>query len=292
MSALFAAVLLLVLASPCLAQHEGDLSIFATASGGGQLAVAGDTTTPIVLQPSFCAAGTCLYANTEPGFVTPTSPAGGLFPVSSGSTIRLEIVSLGAGAAIKVGAAVLDAPGESASLGTAPSVHVHPSWQLTLPANAQQQRTVSFRLTAAGSPHATSATVSLTLSTFEEVTTTTSTTTTSTTESTTTTTMAPVCGDGFVSEVEDCDNGELDPVKGEACLADCTWGGCGDPDHSGSVTAADALFTLRAAVGATACDACLCDVQTSSTPVTAGDALVILKKAVGQEVKMNCPGCG
>jgi hypothetical protein len=68
---------------------------------------------------------------------------------------------------------------------------------------------------------------------------------------------------------------------------------CGHP-VSGSaaspITASDALFTLRAAVGIGSCDDCLCDADGSGN-VTATDALVILRAAVGQPVTLACPLC-
>jgi len=69
-------------------------------------------------------------------------------------------------------------------------------------------------------------------------------------------------------------------------------GTCGQPLSTGnSPTASDALFTLRAAVGAEACDLAICDVD-SSCKVTASDALRILRAAVGQGLTLNCSGCG
>ena len=75
-------------------------------------------------------------------------------------------------------------------------------------------------------------------------------------------------------------------------------GSCGDPvaltagnaTRDAVITASDALFTLRAAVGTETCDACLCDIDGNGT-VTASDALSTLKAAVGQPVTLNCPAC-
>lgn len=65
---------------------------------------------------------------------------------------------------------------------------------------------------------------------------------------------------------------------------------CGDANRNGSISASDALATLRAAVGAEICDLCLCDPNESSS-VTASDALAVLRRAVGQAVPMICPRC-
>ncbi|MFT4570911.1 MAG: hypothetical protein ACI8TX_001808 [Hyphomicrobiaceae bacterium] len=63
---------------------------------------------------------------------------------------------------------------------------------------------------------------------------------------------------------------------------------CGDPDGSGTATASDALFALRAAVGAGVCAPSVCDADGSGR-VTAGDALTILRIAVEQVASLACP---
>lgn len=72
---------------------------------------------------------------------------------------------------------------------------------------------------------------------------------------------------------------------------------CGDPlNPSASVagefdiTASDALFALKAAVGSTACELCVCDVNDSGS-LTASDALAILRDAVGLPIDLQCPPC-
>jgi hypothetical protein len=75
-------------------------------------------------------------------------------------------------------------------------------------------------------------------------------------------------------------------------------GVCGDPVGSmpksardaSSITATDALFILRAAVGSERCDPCLCDADGSGT-VSATDALTILRIAVGENRVLLCPDC-
>ena len=74
-------------------------------------------------------------------------------------------------------------------------------------------------------------------------------------------------------------------------------GVCGDPvDPSlGSgppsvVTASDALFTLKSAVGSETCALCVCDVNDSGS-ITASDALLVLSHAVGVGVGLDCPTC-
>jgi hypothetical protein len=56
------------------------------------------------------------------------------------------------------------------------------------------------------------------------------------------------------------------------------------------ITATDALFTLRAVVGAESCARCICDIDASGF-VTATDALIALQAAVGRRVTLTCPVC-
>lgn len=66
---------------------------------------------------------------------------------------------------------------------------------------------------------------------------------------------------------------------------------CGDPlSPHGRIGASDALYALSAAVGLSACEACICDVD-SSTSVVATDALLVLERAVGLPVELACPVC-
>ena len=65
---------------------------------------------------------------------------------------------------------------------------------------------------------------------------------------------------------------------------------CGDADDSGSITASDALVTLRASIGLGTCDLCVCDVDDSGN-ISASDAQRILQYAVGTPVELTCPFC-
>jgi cysteine-rich repeat protein len=97
-----------------------------------------------------------------------------------------------------------------------------------------------------------------------------------------------VCGDGTVTPPEQCDDGDTAWSQGQQCNAKCETVACADPNDSGSITAADALFTLRSAVGAASCDLAVCDASGNGT-IAASDALLILKKAVGNPVALDCP---
>ncbi|MBI5503768.1 MAG: hypothetical protein HY899_03130, partial [Deltaproteobacteria bacterium] len=65
---------------------------------------------------------------------------------------------------------------------------------------------------------------------------------------------------------------------------------CGDATGAAGITATDALFALKAAVGSQTCELCLCDANGSGT-LTASDALRILGKAVGIELDLLCEAC-
>jgi hypothetical protein len=78
-----------------------------------------------------------------------------------------------------------------------------------------------------------------------------------------------------------------------AMLDDIGWqtfptGDCGDANDDGKVTAADALFALKVAVGSLECSDLVCDVNFSGG-VNSADALVLLKSAVGQTISLVCP---
>ncbi|HYC00481.1 MAG TPA: hypothetical protein VEC57_15215 [Candidatus Limnocylindrales bacterium] len=65
---------------------------------------------------------------------------------------------------------------------------------------------------------------------------------------------------------------------------------CGDPAGPEGITATDALYALRAAVGTVLCRECVCDVNRSGSTV-ATDSLAILRHAVGQDVSLACDCC-
>jgi len=98
-----------------------------------------------------------------------------------------------------------------------------------------------------------------------------------------------LCGDGIAEGSESCDEG-VPFSLGSHCDAQCALVPCGKPTNSpGQLpAAADALFSLRAAVSLTTCDFRVCDVNNSNS-LTASDALTILRKAVGLAVTLDCP---
>ena len=62
---------------------------------------------------------------------------------------------------------------------------------------------------------------------------------------------------------------------------------CGDASGDGTVTAGDALFILRAAVGGSFCPLAVCDAD-GNGKLSAGDALRVLKVAVGAAIDLVC----
>ena len=130
-----------------------DVFIYSDLDGGGALVGSGfDFSAPNPIFQNFCIQGTCLFATTDPGFRTPDvdSPGDSLFAVQTGTPVRLEIVAIHDAVSVKVGSTILDAVGESASLGVANGVHLHPEFQVVIPAGETGQFPFSFKLTGAG----------------------------------------------------------------------------------------------------------------------------------------------
>ncbi len=114
------------------------------------------------------AGGSNLFVGVDPGFSPITADESGFFVVADGTEITIEVTAVDPGASIKLNGAVLDAPGESAVLGTMPDVHVHPEWQVVLLEDAAlEPRAITIRATAPP-PYAASPEVTLTIApTFE-----------------------------------------------------------------------------------------------------------------------------
>jgi cysteine-rich repeat protein len=96
----------------------------------------------------------------------------------------------------------------------------------------------------------------------------------------------PNCGDSTEQDGEECDDGNT--IDGDGCSAECTMEVCGDANDDGDVTATDALFALRAAVGNGSCPLTICDAN-GNGQVAAADALAILRVAVGAGTALECP---
>lgn len=142
-----------------------DIAVYGTQTGGGALATDYDFSQPTVVSESLCAGGLCLYSSTDPGLISRAESAGTLQPLAGGTEVALEIVALDEGVSVKVDATVLDAPGDIAVLGSAPSLHNHPEWQVTRAEDERGSYGASFRLvqTAGAASYAASPTYTLRL---------------------------------------------------------------------------------------------------------------------------------
>lgn len=273
------------------AQHPDDYWLFSKMSGGGELSTQQSTVRQTTVFENLCVAGICLYTSTNPGFIRTDQNLPGLFVLSPGTTVSLEVVAIDPAVSVKFGSTILDEPGESVVLGTVPSIHIHPSWQLQVPDGETGVYPVEFRFIADASSYADSDVFLLALTNGPL-----STTTTVPMTSTTTVTLptgGPQCGNGIVETGEVCDAGPGEWGWGDSCSAQCSWTLCGDPDGNDRVTATDALYVLGAAVGAAGCAGCVCDVDGSSASgqTAATDALRVLQHAVGQDVTFGCRPC-
>lgn len=96
------------------------------------------------------------------------------------------------------------------------------------------------------------------------------------------------CGNGTLEEDETCDDGDTAWVTGQYCNGSCRALLCGDPDDSGTVTAADSRYMLLAALSLATCDLAVCDVD-SNGAISSTDVLKVLAFSTGQDVELNCP---
>ena len=203
--------------------------LWSTEAGGGALTVEFDFSAKVQTFRSFCTGGNaqCLYSALDPGFIaTPDAePRDGFHPVADGTRVVLEVVAIADPLTIVINGNRLDDPGESATLGTFPDVHSHPSWQLLLPGDVHGDFVFAFRLRAEPATYAASETFAVTVT---NVAPTPSAATPTATATATPTPVAPRCdgdcdasGDVTVDEVLTCVNQALGTSAGcDACDAD------------------------------------------------------------------------
>ena len=126
------------------------MEIWSTQPGGGALTIYFDFAhQKIQTAPSFCAAGQCLYSTIDNGFITTTpAPAADYYSLVDGTDVSLQIVAIDPGVSVHVNGVALAKAGDMALLGTAPTLHNHPSWQITVPqGTALADYPLSFKLT-------------------------------------------------------------------------------------------------------------------------------------------------
>lgn len=148
----FLAAIVFFVVGRALAQgHEGDFVVGSSQPGGGQLLIVDwieRRTVPVY--SVLCSSGVCLLSAVDPGFIG--LPADDLsknaFALRPNVPVYLEIVSIESGASVRVGGTVLKQGGDRALLGRGATLHVHPSWQLTLPEGEAGRAVIHFRLTS------------------------------------------------------------------------------------------------------------------------------------------------
>jgi hypothetical protein len=141
--------------------------IWSTAAGGGALTVEWDFANRGTLQTfkALCAGGDCLYSTIDPGFMAVDEPPpAGFFTLAPGTEVVIELADIDPAATLKVNGASLTHPGDRTLLGSAGTLHAHPTWQLNLPEGVEGDFPLSFKLTTDAPAYSDSAVFSLLLS--------------------------------------------------------------------------------------------------------------------------------
>lgn len=221
------------------------------ADGGGALKVEHGFAAPIEVTESATVGPFVLYTATDLSFEPPEQEDEHLFFLDDGTTVSVEITALGPQVALKLGGMELDHVGATVVLGTAPTLHQHPEWQLTLPEGASDCQTISFRLTTDSSKYQASESYTAYVTNDE------------TTCAIATPTPAPTPGGGQA---------------------------CGDADGNGSVTVSDGVNVLRAAadLSSPCASAAVCDVD-GSGQTTVSDGVNVLRAAADLPASLTCP---
>jgi hypothetical protein len=124
------------------------MQIWSTAPGGGALTVEWHFDEKIPVFQIFCTSS-CIYSASDPGFIALTEePTGGTYhPLADGTTVRIEIESIDPGLVLQLQGTRLAMPGDSAAIGTMPTIHAHPTWRVTAADGVYGEFRVSYRLT-------------------------------------------------------------------------------------------------------------------------------------------------
>jgi hypothetical protein len=223
--------------------------IWSTEAGGGALTVFFDFAhRKIQTVKSFCLAGTCLYSTIDNGFITTGDPPpDGYYPLADGTSVNFEIVSADPATSVHINGVALSQPGDSALLGTAPTLHNHPSWQISVPdGTPPQDYPLSFKLTTGSTQYAESQVFTVVMTNLPTPTPNAPTPTGTPTPTPTPSPAPPACpgdcnGDGVVrvDELVRGVTGVLD--GGSACPAF-------DTNHDGTITIGELIAAVNAAL--------------------------------------------
>jgi hypothetical protein len=148
--------------------HAGDVVVGSDEKRGGNLAAEVDFSQAVELTLTATLGGYDLYTASEPGFdvLALDEPGESFYVLADGIDVSFEIVSVDPGAAVKFGNAILDEPGDAALLGEVPELHVHPEWQVAVPAGSDPvELSIVFRLVSESGTYGPSPEYTLILST-------------------------------------------------------------------------------------------------------------------------------
>ncbi len=233
----------LAVAATVAAHETGEPFLFvgAGAAGGGTLVIDHDFSHPVIVSEDVRVGDRVLYAANEPSFEPPEHEDDDLFLLADGTTVSVEITALGDTVAMKLAGVELDHVGASVVLGTAPTLHRHPEWQLTLPEGATACQTISFRLTTTSPAYESSETYTAFVTNDP---------------STCPGGGEPACGDADANGTITVSDG-VNVLRSAAGLSGaCAAAAACDADGSGAVGVSDGVNVLRRAAGLSAELAC------------------------------------
>lgn len=207
------------------------LVVGSTAEGGGALRLVRIDNDVVAVKSSVTTGGFVLYTAADPSFENPEGDEG-VFPLADGTQVTVHVVAIGDTSGVKLRGQTLLAAGDSVVLGTMPSLHAHPEWQLTLPEGESACQTVVLRVSAAGSPYADSDAFTLQIANDPA-----------------TCAGARACGDADGNGAVNVTDG-VNVLRSAAGLASaCDATAVCDVDGNGSVSVTDGVNVLRAAAG-------------------------------------------
>lgn len=145
---------------PAVAQHaHEDLIIGSTASGGGNITLEYPLDERPVVAVSDNGVFPGLFDATDPGFMPAVDEPPDIFSLNLGTTVSLELTDIDPNIAVKVNATTLDTVGDLAVIAThdnadpeLSSLHLHPTFQLGILADANTfgEGRFSFRFKGSG----------------------------------------------------------------------------------------------------------------------------------------------